>query len=311
MTVEMKSSSDLPPRLASRPRRGFLAKALGLGSAGMAAALGSRRAVRADSPAAVTDPAILNFALNLEYLEAEYYTYAVTGAGIAASGVGINGTGTAGPTTVKPGTKVPFVTPMIQQFAMELAIDEQKHVADIRTLLTTMGVPPVAKPAIDLLNSFNLAARLAGLGNSFDPFASETNFLLGSYIFEDVGVSAYHGAAPLIKNKDVLNYAAAIYAVEGYHAGTIRLLLNQLGQGAATDAISKVRTSASGANDDYGVDDGAMDNGPAGTSSIILTDSGGAAFARTTTQVLKIVYLNSAAATPGGFFPKGMNGTIR
>ena len=313
MTDKMMTGEAIP-----RPRRGFLARAMGLGAAGLVAAIGARRTARAQA-AAVTDPAILNFALNLEYLEAEYYTLATTGTGIAANGTAITGTGTAGPTTVKPSPKVPFVTPLIQQFAAELATDERLHVADIRNLLATQGTAPVAKPAIDLLNSFNAAARAAGLGSSFDPFASEINFLIGAYIFEDVGVTAYHGAAPLIKNKDVLNYAAGIYAVEGYHAGTIRLMLAQqnlanpaLNLAAATDAISKLRMAASGVSD-YGVDDGAM-NAAAGQSSIILTDTGGAAFARTTAQVLSVVYLNagpSATPTVGGFFPRGFNGVIR
>ena len=309
MSDAIKTTIKPPRGLASRPRRSFLAKALGLGGAGAASLLGGRRAVQAQA-AVVNDPAILNFALNLEYLEAEYYTLAVTGQGIAAQGIGINGTGTPGPTAVRPNPKVPFRTPMIQQFATELATDEQKHVVDIRTLLTNFGVPPIAKPAIDLLNSFNLAAKLAGLGNSFDPFANETNFLLGAYIFEDVGVTAYHGAAPLVRNKDVLNYASGIYAVEGYHAGTVRLLLAQMGQGAATQAISNVRETASGAGDDYGVGNGAMDAAPgSGKTSIVLTDSGGAAFARTFAQVLKIVTLNSPNGV-GGFFPKGVNGPI-
>ena len=99
--------------------------------------------------------------------------------------------------------------------------------------------------------------------------------------------------------------------MEGYHAGAIRLMLNQLGQGAATNAISSLRATASAASDDYGVNDGAMNMGPAGQSSIILSDTGGAAFSRTTTQVLQVVYLNATSPTPGGFFPKGLNGTIR
>jgi len=294
-------------------RRRFLARALGLGAGGLGlTAAGRPRVARAAvRPNAVTDPAILNFALNLEYLEAEFYTYAMTGMGIEAAGIPITGSGAQGPTTVKADPVVPFMTPLVQQFAAELVLDEQKHVVDLRTVLGQMGITPVAKPAIDLLNSFNLAARLAGLGSTFDPFANETNFLLGSYIFEDVGVTAYHGAAPLIRSKDVLSYAAGIYAVEGYHAGTIRTLLYQRGQGAATDAISGVRRAASHAADDYGVDQGPGGEGPAGNTSILLDDANALAFARSFRQVLNIVYLNPNNPPSGGFFPAGVNGTIR
>jgi hypothetical protein len=40
---------------------------------------------------AVSDTDILNFALNLEYLEAEFYTYVEEGKSITSFGIGING----------------------------------------------------------------------------------------------------------------------------------------------------------------------------------------------------------------------------
>jgi hypothetical protein len=246
----------------------------------------------------VKDADVLNFALNLEYLEAEFYNRAVNGIGLSAVDTG--GMGTQG--TVAGGTAVPFKTQAIAQYAAEIAADELAHV---RFLRSALGNNAVAEPTIDLVSSFTTAAVAAGLipaGSIFNPFADEASFLLAAYLFEDVGVTAYHGAAPLIHNKDYLNAAAGILAVEAYHAATVRTLLFQMGQGNATAAISALRASASGANDDQGV----VVNGVA---NITPTDANGLAFSRTTTQVLNIVYLGGASAG-NGFFPNGLNGTI-
>jgi hypothetical protein len=298
-----RKMNDMSPPLARIDRRGFLrnTSAAGLLMGALTTATGVAAVSGSAYAQGITDADILNFALNLEYLEAEFYQFAVSGASIEALGVattGINsGAGNPGPITIKANPKVPFATPAIAQYAAEIAQDELAHVQFLRAGL---GGSAVARPAIDLLNSFNALAQAAGLGSAFDPFADENSFLLGAYIFEDVGVTAYRGAAPLLQNKTILSAAAGILGTEAYHASEIRTLLYMRGFAAATQAISSVRAALSGSADDQGV-------APAGTANIVPTDANGVVFARTTRQVLNIVY-GAQNASAGVFYPLGMNG---
>jgi hypothetical protein len=265
----------------------------------------------AQAQAAPTDPDILNFALNLEYLEAQFYYFAAFGEGLPA-GI-LTGSGTQGAAT--GGRRVAFSEPAVAAYAREIAADERAHVEFLRTAL---GSAAVAQPAIDIGtgpdSAFSTAARAAGLvgpGQSFDAYASDENFLLGAFIFEDVGVTAYKGASPLITNKTFLEAAAGILAVEAYHAAIVRTSLYAKGFDMpsllqATEAISNARDSLDGPTDlDQGV-------APIGDrSNIFPGDDDGIAFSRSPGQVLNIVYLNRMMVDRGGFFPAGMNGTLR
>lgn len=242
------------------------------------------------------DPDILNFALNLEYLEAEYYLRAV-GQQLSNNDRG------AGAGTVIGGNAVSFTAGgLIEQYAMEIAQDERNHVQFLRSALGDAAVPA---PDINFTDAFNAIG--------FDPFANEFNFLLGAFVFEDVGVTAYNGAAPLITDKAVLSAAASILAVEAYHAGEIRVVLFALGQDNPTlidtaNAISDARDmfDSDGVDNDQPITKGGATDGDA---NIVPVDANGLAFTRSTDAALRIVYLNSSGQ-PGGFFPNGLNGTF-
>ncbi len=114
------------------------------------------------------------------------------------------------------------------------------HVSFLRSAL---GSSAVARPLIDLAGGFQGAAVAAGIATAaapFNPFANEVNFMIGAWALEEVGVTAYAGAAALISNPAYLSAAASILAVEAYHSGAIRGLLTQTaaGIGAAADVAA-------------------------------------------------------------------------
>ncbi len=295
-------ANRVPEENATNRRRVVMRRA-GFGLAGIAAAslFGSRTA----SAATVTDVDIFNFALNFEYLGAEYYLRATTGNGLGTyvGAAGLAGTGTQG--AVTGGAPVPFQTDAVGYYAQGLANDELGHVQVIREVL---GSAAIAEPSIDLADSWSVLAAAAGLvpaGGSFDPYSSEINFLLGAYVLEDVCVTALAGAAALLTNPDNIAYAASILGAESYQAGLIRSYLAGVGAGDATNAISALRQSLSGVGD-HGTD---YDSNPFNFTN---TDATGQNFRRNTSQVLAIAYGSNVPGTAmGGFFPAGVNGTIK
>jgi hypothetical protein len=193
-------------------------------------------------------------------------------------GIGISGSGTQGAAT--GGQKVDLTNSSFPTLAIaeEIANDERDHVTLIRQALTAAGAQPIAQPAINL--------NALGIG-----FGSLAEFLTLARAFEDVGVTAYAGAAPLISSKSILGTAAQILAAEAEHVSNIRLQIAQLG--IPTTLLD-------------GVD---ILPPPSGQNYFSLT-SMGLAQTRTTGQVLNIVYGGMANVTSGGFFPNGVNGTI-
>jgi hypothetical protein len=256
-------------------RRRFLNK-IAIASAGAAALHAGL--LEGQTSAAPTDADILNFALNLEYLEAEFYTVATTGKTIDQMGVTITGSGNQGAAT--GGSMVDFTNSSFPTAAIanQIADDERSHVTLIQQALTAAGAQPIAQPAINL--------NALGMG-----FGSVAQFLTLARAFEDVGVSAYAGAAPLISSKTVLGYAAQILGTEAEHASNIRLQVAQLG--VSTTLLDGVDVLPPPSGQNY-----------------FSVNNMGLVQTRTPGQVLYIVYGFMANVTSGGFFPNGVNGTI-
>lgn len=263
--------TEVIERIVNNPsdRRKFIKRvgATGLGVAAASMLGGSLSKVHAAT--AITDADILNFALNLEYLEAEFYSMATYGSTLLELGV-ITSSEQSGPTT--GGNMVPdFGSSPLAFLATALRVTEIDHVKYLRAAL---GSAAVKKPTINL--------NALGYG-----FSSVGSFLKLSRQFEDVGVSAYLGAAPLISSKAYLGAAAAILATEAQHSGSIRLACidNQV-TSPAVDSLDIPPTQQA----PYDVDKNAL------------------SIPRTASQVLNIVYAGGTCS--GGFYPDGMNGTI-
>ena len=86
-----------------------------------------------------------------------------------------------------------------------LASDEKQYVEALTATIKQLGGKPVAEPKFDF------------------PYSGTGGFLKLAQTFEDTGVSAYNGAAPMIKSKEVLAAAGGIVQVEARHAAAIRL----------------------------------------------------------------------------------------
>jgi Ferritin-like domain len=140
---------------------------------------------------------VLNFALTLEYLEAEFYNNIVGSAGYLTASAAA------------------------QAALTKIKDDENKHVIFLKSVL---GAAAIAKPTFDFTG---------GNGSGVGPFAGYlTNYavqLAMAQTFEDTGVRAYKGQATnLQSNRTALTAALNIHSVEARHAAHIRQMRRAL-----------------------------------------------------------------------------------
>ena len=277
----------LGENLRALNRRRFLSTLAAAGA--IAAAGGALSGRQALGQAASTPPIsdVLNFALNFEFLEAEFYTY-----GSAGKAYGTAGSVTNPPKLTLTGNELAVAT--------ALALDETNHITVLQQAITMLGGTPITEPMIDF-----------SAGGTIPAITTDLAFFAAARQFTALGNSAYAGAAAdLISNTDILTTASQILGAEAQHLGVVNYLCATLGITPTTDAQ---------------ID--AQDVPPNGTAAIFtitpiaVTTANPApavGIARSPAQVLGVAYGVSKPATTtpptgttkGGFFPNGVNGNI-
>ena len=122
------------------------------------------------------------------------------------------------------GKQVKGVPSDVAELVKTFGAEEQEHVDALTATIEDLGGKPVKAPGVDF----------------GDAFASADSFLATAIVFEDLGVSAYNGAAPAIKSKDLLATAGGIVQIEARHAASIRYAA---GESPAPDAFEPSATT--------------------------------------------------------------------
>jgi hypothetical protein len=290
-------------------RRHFLAA---LGMTGAAAGAGMMSGCSTSNSVAVTTAStaqidMLNFALNVKYLQATFYSFIARGTDLTGTAVTNSGAVTNAPAALSFSgiTGVPNgqqITDMIN----EIYYDEKNHVS---TLLGLLGVSAVFRPAINL----------AGFGT-----ITTTNALSIARLLEDVGVTAYAGIIPSLSSSDI-TLLGQIMGADSLHAGILRLTTLQNPTIAAyiKADTTDVAPFDLGATSSAGPTASGGFFATAGATTASTANPAGFAFTRTISQVYSILFgtetatgsnttvtLAAIGTTSGGFFPSGVNGNL-
>lgn len=265
---------------------GLASGATGIGLTGCAAGNSGPATVQAAGPSEMD---ILNFALNLEFLEATFYSFATQGEDLPAELLK-----NSGPISGAP-SKLTFANQQITDVLNEIYFDEISHIKNLQNIL---GSSQVSRPTLNLGAVGQITAA---------------NFITVVRQFVDVGASAYAGGLTLLTGNN-LALVAQTLAAEGFHAGALRLIAIQQGLPfAAADALD-VPTSDPGAQilASQGPTTAGGFFATAGTQTATPAVPSGVAFTRSASQVLQIVYqaAGRTGVSKGGFFPNGLNGNI-
>ncbi|URD83287.1 desiccation-related protein [Musa troglodytarum] len=250
-----------------------------------------------DIPIFPTDIDLLQFALNLEHMEADWFLYGALGYGLDAVAPELV---MGGPPPI--GATKANLDNVTSAIMAEFGYQEVGH---LRAIKSTVGGFP--RPVIDLSGKhfakiFDDAFGFH-LDPPFDPYLNSVNYLLASYVIPYVGLVGYVGANPNINVIRTLLYERANEVVQPYKNLTVAEF---------TAKVSELRNklASCGVKDEgllVPVSWGAENKT---NSNVLSANVNSVAYKRTPAEILRIVYGTGDEGTPGGFLPKGGDGAI-
>ncbi|OAY70176.1 Desiccation-related protein PCC13-62 [Ananas comosus] len=263
-----------------------------------------------------SDVELLEFPLNLEYLEAEFFLWGALGHGLDVVAPNLT---EGGPSPV--GARKAALDPLILDVVTQFAYQEVGHIRAIKKRVKGFPRPLLDLSATNFAKTVNNALNRE-LNPPFDPYANGLNFLLASYLIPYVGLTGYVGANPKLKSARAKRLVAGLLAVESAQDTVIRTLLYErlltkvypydFTVAEFTNRASHLRNKLgkSGVKDEGLVVPPVLGAEGKIQGNIIAGDRYSTAYDRTPEEILSIVYASGNASVPGGFYPNGARGQI-
>nr|GMD81594.1 desiccation-related protein PCC13-62-like [Ipomoea batatas] len=260
---------------------------------------------------------LLEFPLNLEYLEAEFFLWGAFGYGLDKLAPNLSSNG---PSPV--GAKAAKLSPLVKDIIAQFGYQEVGHLRAIKKT-----VPGFPRPLLNLsAEAFATVVNDAfgkPLSPAFDPYANDINYLIASYLVPYVGLTGYVGANAKLTTQTAKRLVAGLLGVESGQDAVLRTLLYEHAKEEVapygitvaefTNRFSDLRNNLG--NKGFIKDEGLIvkeRDGAEGkiSGNILAGDEYSVAYDRSPEEILRIVYGSGEERKPGGFFPKGAHGKI-
>ncbi|XP_039157067.1 desiccation-related protein PCC13-62-like [Eucalyptus grandis] len=267
-------------------------------------------------PIPATDAELIHVAMNLEFLEAEFFLYGALGKGLDSVAPYL---ALGGPPPI--GGKKANLDPLVQQIIEEFGYEEVGH---LRAIYTTVG--GIQRPLIDISAKKFAMIVDSALGHRlwppFDPYLSSVNYLLASYLIPYVGLTGYVGTIPNLSNYTTKALVAGLLGVESGQDAVIRALLYERAHEKVVPydvtvveftnlfSIRRNKLGMCGIKDEGIIVPPVLGAEQRIDTNVLSSNKASLSYPRTPQEVLRVVYGTGNEHVPGRYFPHGANGEV-